>query len=108
MELSALLSVYHKESRLLMKDALNSIIQQTLPPSEIVIVKDGPLTDELEDMLSTFTDQYKDLFNIVSLDKNSGLGNALKIGLENCRHELVARMDTDDIARPYRFKMQVE
>ncbi|WP_433901942.1 glycosyltransferase [Sphingobacterium puteale] len=108
MEFSVLLSVYHKESPLLMKDALNSIIDQTLQPSEIVIVKDGPLTQDLDEMLLTFTDKYKDKFKIVGLDKNLGLGNALKIGLENCKYELVARMDTDDIARPYRFKMQVE
>lgn len=89
--------------------ALESITDiQTLKPNEIVLVKDGPLTKELENTIDKYIKKYPNLFKIIALEKNYGLGKALNIGLENCTFELVARMDGDDISKPDRFEKQIE
>ncbi|MCI7576491.1 MAG: glycosyltransferase [Bacteroidales bacterium] len=103
---SVLLSVYHKEYPNYLRESLDSVLCQTLPPDEVVIVKDGPLTDELEAVLADFTARYP-IIKIVPLEKNVGLGSALNEGLRHCSHDLVARMDTDDISKPERFEKQI-
>lgn len=99
---SFLMSVYYKEKPEYLKLSIESMINQTIKPDEIIIVKDGPLTDELDQVIYSFLDNYKDLFTIISLQKNGGLGNALNIGLKACKNELVMRMDSDDISYPDR------
>ena len=106
-EFSVLMSLYFKEKPEYLKAAINSLLNQTVRPKEIVIVKDGPLTDELEAVLSEYTEKYADFFVLVPLEKNVGLGLALAEGLLHCNCELVARMDTDDIARKDRFEIQL-
>lgn len=108
MGLSVLLSVYHKENPSYMSLALQSIMDQTLIADEIVLVKDGPLTPLLDETIATFVDSYPSVFKIVTLEENKGLGAALKIGVNHCSHEIIARMDTDDIARSNRFQKQFE
>ncbi len=103
MKFSVLLSVYHKENPEWLKEALDSVYTQTLPPSEVVLVEDGPLTPELDAIIATFPD-----LTIVKLERNRGLGGALEEGLLHCTNDLVARMDTDDICLPYRFEHQVK
>ncbi len=105
---SVLMSLYIKEKPDYLKAAIESMLRQTVLPDEIVIVKDGPLTEELEAVLSHYTDAYPTLFHIVPSEVNIGLGRALNLGLENCRNELVARMDTDDIAKPDRCEKQLK
>lgn len=105
---SVLMSLYKKEKPEYLVAAIDSMISQTVKPDEIVIVKDGPLTPELENVLNEYTDKYPDLFNIVESKENIGLGRALNLGLENCKNELVARMDTDDISKPERCEKQLE
>jgi len=107
MKFSVLLSVYIKEKPQYLNKAIDSILNQTVKPSEIVIVKDGPLTDELEQMISKFIKNYPDVFEIIDLEVNKGLGKALKIGLNKCKYNLIARMDTDDISKPQRFEKQL-
>ena len=104
---SVLLSVYFKEHPSFLVQSLNSILSQTLLPSEIVLVKDGPLTDELNEIISTYQQKYS-IFKVIALEQNRGLGVALNIGLKYCSYELVARMDTDDIAKPSRFQKQLD
>ncbi|MEG2789542.1 MAG: glycosyltransferase [Romboutsia sp.] len=104
---SVLLSVYKKENPEYLKVALKSILNQTIRPSEIVVVKDGPLTEELECVLNSFYEKNKLIFNVVELKENRGLGVALAKGVENCKFELVARMDTDDICEVDRFEKQL-
>ncbi|NVK09197.1 MAG: glycosyltransferase [Tenacibaculum sp.] len=105
---SVLLSVYIKEKPEFLKSALNSIyLEQTLKPDEIVLVKDGPLTKELDDVIDKFKQNLKGILKIIVLKKNMGLGYALNEGIKECSYELIARMDTDDIATPYRFEKQV-
>lgn len=95
---SVLMSLYKKEHPEYLKKALSSMVNQTVKPDEIVLVEDGPLTDELYAVL----DEYNNYLHRVVNEVNLGLGLALNEGLRVCRNELVARMDTDDISKPDR------
>lgn len=108
MKYSVLMSIYKDEEVDYFEDSILSMLKQTLYPDEIVIVKDGPLTDQLEAVIKKYNDKYPGLFNIVPLKQNMGLGLALNKGLEASKNELVARMDTDDISLPERCEKQVE
>lgn len=105
-QFSVLMSVYAKEKPEYLSDALDSVIEQTVIPCEVVLVEDGPLTSDLLDVIQ----MYKERINIVSvkLSKNSGLGAALNKGLEACSYELIARMDSDDLSLPTRFEKQLD
>lgn len=104
---SVLLSVYKLENPMFLKTSLESIWNnQSLKPTEIIIVKDGPLTIDLDAVITNFNKIAP--LKIVSLSQNKGLGNALNIGLKNCSNEIVFRMDSDDIAKPSRFEEQVK
>lgn len=104
------MSVYHKEKSDYLQQALESIWDnQTLKPDEIVLVEDGPLTTELYNVLSKWEHKLKkNTFKRVTLAKNMGLGHALAQGIIKCSNEIIARMDTDDISIPNRFKKQLE
>lgn len=103
---SVLISVYKKEKAEYLKRALQSVINQKLKPTEIVIVKDGPLTKELDDCIEDFQKQNSKLFKILSFKENRGLGLALRDGVKACKYEYIARMDSDDISKPDRFEKQ--
>lgn len=101
------MSVYYKEKPSYLKEAISSILNQSLKPSEIVLIKDGKLTQELDDVIDDFVSCNPDLFKIISFDNNKGLGTALREGVLNCSYDIIARMDTDDIAKPDRFEKQL-
>ena len=105
---SVLMSIYEKEDPKYFRDSIESMIHQTITPDEIVIVIDGPLTQKLENVIKNYTEQYPKLFTIVPLKENVGLGKALNYGLQKCRNELVARMDTDDISVEERCELQIK
>jgi glycosyltransferase involved in cell wall biosynthesis len=105
---SVLMSVYYKEQPAFLKASILSMVEQTLKPDQIVLVKDGKLTAELNQMIDEIITAHPNLFTIVELEKNVGLGLALDIGMSHCRNELVARMDTDDISLPERCEEQVK
>lgn len=98
------MSLYKKEHPEYLRLALDSMINQTVKPDEIVLVEDGPLTDELYQVV----EEYKHYLKLVINEKNLGLGLALNEGLKECRNELVARMDTDDISKPNRCEKQLK
>jgi len=100
------MSTYYNDNPIHLKEALDSIFHQTYPPSEVVLVEDGILTKKLYEVLDIYIERYKGIFKRVKINKNSGLGNALNIGLNNCSFELVARMDSDDICVRDRFEKQ--
>lgn len=106
LKFSVLMSVYKNEKPEYLKQAIESIVNQTLMPNEIVIVKDGLLTDELNQVVKYYKDNYKNLFRIIAFSENRGLGLALREGIMACYNEYIARMDTDDIALPDRFEKQ--
>lgn len=103
---SVLMSVYVKERASYLEASLDSVINQTLSPSEIIIVEDGPLTNELNAVLAKYQKKHP-FIKTVRLAKNIGLGLALNEGLRACSNTLVARMDTDDIAHEDRFEKQI-
>lgn len=106
MAFSVLMSLYAKENPEYLRQSLNSIFSQTLKPDEVILVEDGPITVELDAVVSEYAEKHPEM-KIVPLPVNGGLGNALNEGLKHCSHELVARMDTDDISKPERFQTQV-
>lgn len=105
MSFSVLMSIYHAEHPDYLRQALQSLLDQTLKADEVVLVEDGPLPDALTAIIESF----RTPLNICSvrLVTNSGLAVALNAGLKHCRHELVARMDGDDISLPQRFEKQI-
>lgn len=104
---SVLMSIYEKEHPNYFKASIESMLTQTLPPEQIVIVKDGKLTKELNHIVDYYEKNNENLFTIVELEENVGLGLALNEGLKACRNELVARMDTDDLSVENRCELQV-
>lgn len=106
MKFSCLMSLYKKENPAYFKVAMDSILNQTLLPTEIVLVKDGRLTDELDAIIADYVERYPKLFKIVAFEQNRGLGLALRDGVLACSYDYIARMDTDDIADKHRFEKQ--
>lgn len=105
MAFSVLMSVYKKEQPEYLDEALKSVFSQTLLPDEVLLIEDGPLTEELERVIAEYGRQYAAL-RTYRFAENVQLGRALAKGVELCSNELVARMDTDDIAMPDRFEKQ--
>lgn len=107
MSFSVLMSLYIRERPEFLCQSFDSIFLQSLRANEIILVEDGPLTDELYNILDEYKSNHHELKSI-KLPANSGLGEALNEGLKHCSHELVIRMDTDDICFPDRFEKQIE
>ena len=108
MKFSVLMSIYKKEEPKYFSEALESVLNQTVMPNEIVIIEDGILTKELQDVIIKYKEKYPDIIKNYPLKENKGLGLALNYGVTKCKHNLIARMDTDDIALPTRFEKQLE
>ena len=106
-KISVLMSVYKNDIAQNVKTAVESIINQTFRPSQVVIVVDGPVPDETTKTLEELKELYSEV-EIYPLEQNVGLGNALKDGMTHCVNEIVARMDSDDIAVEDRFEKQIK
>ena len=106
-KVSVLMSVYVKEKPEYLEAALESVVTQTYPVSEIMLIEDGPLTEQLYEVLGAYQEKYPDIIRRFAFEENRQLGRALAKGVELCTNELVARMDTDDIAMPDRIEKQV-
>lgn len=104
---SVLMSVYAKEQSSYLRESLTSMLTQTMAPDQIVVVEDGPLTTQLTATIKGFQKQYPDIFTIVPLSQNSGLGTALAQGILACRNEIVVRMDSDDYSFPQRVQKEI-
>lgn len=105
---SVLMSVYNKEKAKFLEQSMKSMFNQTIIPNEFVLVCDGPLSDELNKIIDKFNKQYKNILKVIRLEKNVGLGCALKEGIEHCTNEFIARMDSDDISKKDRCEKQLE
>lgn len=90
-----------------MEQAIASIQAQTLPTDDFVLVCDGPLNAVLDTVIAKKQQEMGETLNVVRLAKNGGLGNALNEGIKHCKNELVARMDSDDIAYQDRCEKQI-
>lgn len=107
MDYSVLMSVYQKERPEYLRQSMESIANQTIPTNDFVLVCDGPLNEKLDAEIVRMQEVFGDVLHVVRLEKNMGLGNALNIGIQHCRNDLVARMDSDDIARPERCEKEL-
>ena len=104
---SVLIAVYKREKAAFLQLALQSLVKQSLLPNEIVLVQDGPLTQELDKVIADFKKQHAGLLKVLVFERNRGLGLALRDGVQACTHEYIVRMDSDDIALPDRFAEQM-
>ena len=87
------------------KTAVDSILDQTAKPSEVVLVVDGPVPNELDSIITEY--EALPCFKVVRLETNQGHGNARRASLDGCTHDYVALMDADDISRSDRFEKQL-
>lgn len=102
---SVLMSVYQKDNPSYLDDAIHSMVYQTVCFHDMVIVCDGPISDELDSILLKWKNMLGNRLLVHSLPQNVGLGNALAAGLPLCGCNIIARMDSDDISRPYRCEL---
>lgn len=108
MSFSVITSVYREDKPEYVRIALESVLAfQVSRPSEVVLVVDGPIRKELVSVIEDFESNYFGVFTVIWLKENRGLGNALRLGVENASNELIARMDSDDISMRERFSRQV-
>lgn len=105
---SILMSVYFRETASNLRQALESMMTQSVLTNDFVLVCDGDLTEELDSVISEYVDKFPNVFNIVRIPKNPSWAEVLNIGLKLCKNELVARMDSDDISVPERCEKQLK
>ena len=103
---SVAICVYGKDNSEWFELAVQSILNQTIKPNEVVLVVDGPVPEELSKVIKKY--EQLDYFRVIWLPPNMGHGNARRIGMENTVNELVALMDADDISLPNRFEQQLK
>lgn len=106
MDYSILQTVYKSDNPDYLKMTIESMLSQTKPSNDYVIVEDGPLPEELEKLVCSYERAHPEI-HVVRLPVNMGLGKALNEGLPVCKNELIARMDSDDISMPERCEKQV-
>ncbi|WP_253272611.1 glycosyltransferase [Arsenicicoccus sp. oral taxon 190] len=105
---SVLMCVYRADDPEHLGEALRSVtVEQTRRPDQVVLVQDGPVPARLASTIEALVAGSQVPVDLVRLPDNRGLGVALTAGLARCRHDVVARMDADDIALPRRFEVQV-
>ena len=103
---SVLMAVYGKEKPEFFRQSIESMLAQTLPFSDFVLVCDGALTHELNEVISWAQEEMGEKLQIIRLKENKGLGKALRTGVPRCRCSVIARMDSDDISRLDRCERQ--
>ena len=104
---SVLMAVYAKEKPENLRESIKSMVEQTVAPNDFVIVCDGQLTSALYLVIDEFKERYP-YINVIYSEKNRGLAAALSNGLNYCKNDIVARMDSDDIAFPDRMRLQLD
>ncbi len=111
MNFSVLMSVYKSDNADYLLRAIQSVtIDQTLKPAQLVLVKDGPIPSEIDDKIDKGRTMLNDIgieFTVIPKEVNGGLAAALNTGLEYCKYEYVARMDSDDVSLPNRFELEL-
>ena len=104
---SVLMSVYKNEKKEYFCEAIDSVLNQTLKPDEIILVRDGKVPDELQKCIDSYLRKNGDLFTYIPFEENKGLGCALREGVLAAKNPIIIRMDTDDISVPDRFEHQI-
>ena len=103
---SVAMSVYKNDRADWVELSIESVLNQTAPPDEIVLVVDGPVPTELDNVIKKYEDEPK--FNVIRFLENKGLGKALQEAVLQAKNDIIARMDSDDIALPNRFERQLK
>lgn len=101
------MSVYRGDKAPHLRESLQSIFTQTWRASEVILLKDGPLTAELDAVVDDFAAEYEEL-RVVAYEVNRGLGKCLNDGLQLCTYDIVARMDADDVCKQHRFEKEYQ
>ncbi len=102
------MSVYRNDKPEFVRRAVESVTdRQSRKPDEVVLVVDGPVTDELAAIVSDYEKAPNSIFKVIWLPENKGLGNALRVGVEAASNEIIARMDSDDVSASDRFEKQI-
>jgi glycosyltransferase involved in cell wall biosynthesis len=105
---SVLISIYHKEQPEHFNTCMESIWEhQTLKPTEIIMIEDGPLTPGLDKAIEQWQAKLGDVLRVKKLEQNVGTGKAKNIGLQECSYDMVCIVDTDDISVTDRFEKQI-
>ena len=104
---SLIMTLYKNDKLSYFKDSIESIFDQTIPPSEIVIIQDGPVSEDVDSFCTKLKKSKKIPFNIVRLEENKGHGFACNVAVKNACNELIGKMDADDIAVKDRFEKQL-
>lgn len=105
-KISVLITVYSKDKPSWFKESLSSILDQQ-SPDQLVLIVDGWVPDALKAIIEDYEKKYPSIVCVVWLKENKGLAHALNVGLKRCEYELVARMDSDDISRNDRLRIQL-
>jgi glycosyltransferase involved in cell wall biosynthesis len=106
--ISVVMATYGGDDPDELRDALESVLHQTLPPREVVLVENGPVPSSIRSVIETCRGRHPDSLSLVQLATNQERGYVRRVGVENASHELVAMMDSDDIAVPHRLETQAE
>ena len=101
------MSVYERDDPQHFRIALESVFEQTIEPTEVVLVVDGPVPEAASQIIETMQERHKNL-KVFYLEKNMGHGIVRRTGLGNCAYELVAIMDSDDISAHDRFEKELK
>jgi glycosyltransferase involved in cell wall biosynthesis len=105
---SLLMPVYHGDRPDYLQRAFRSAVDdQTVRPDQVVIVRDGPVRDELAQCLAGLQAASPVPVTLIPLERNGGLGPALDRGLAASRFDVVARQDADDVSVPHRFEVEL-
>lgn len=104
---SVLTTVYAKDDPIAFRQSIESMLCQSVVTNDYVIVADGPIPEKLSEVIIRYKEKYN-FINFIQMPENKGLGTALNIGLSQCKNELVARLDSDDISLPNRCELQLK
>lgn len=104
-DVTFVMAVYHMEKPSNLELAIKSMLTQTVKASRIIIVKDGPLGEELDSVIESFTDES---ISIYGFEVNRGVAEAWNFGVRMSDTKYIARMDSDDVSHPQRLEFQLD
>ncbi len=107
LEYSVLMSVYRKDNPTWLKTSIDSMLNQTIKTNDFVLIEDGELEKELEEVILEYEKKYSSIFHVVRNAENQGLGVVLAQGVLECKNDWIARMDSDDYAKEDRIEKQL-
>lgn len=100
--ISVIMSVYNEQTYI--RDAINSILKQTLSDFELIIIDDC----STDDTIKIINDIKDERIILIQNEENEGLTKNLNKAIKMCRGQYIARMDGDDICKSDRFDKQIK